>query len=115
MLAKQNRLKKKKEFNFIYKKGNVFYSKFLAMYIAPTKLSDKKIGFSVSNKVGNSVVRHKVKRRLSEVVRKNLKLLPLNNYIFVAKKGCEDLKTTQYEENFFYLLKKANLINKESE
>ena len=96
MLAKKNRLRKKKEFNFIYKKGEVFYSKFLALYKANTKLKEKKIGFSVSNKVGNSVVRHKVKRKLSEVVRLNINLLPLNNYIFVAKQGSENLKKQKY-------------------
>lgn len=110
MLAKKNRLRKKKEFNFIYKKGEVFCSKFLALYKQPTKLSDKKIGFSVSNKVGNSVVRHKVKRKLSEIVRININLLPLNNYIFVAKQGSENLNYKELEENVFYLLKKAKIL-----
>lgn len=109
MLAKKNRLRKKKEFNFIYKKGEVFYSKFLALYIAKTKLKDSKIGFSVSNKVGNSVIRHKVKRRLSEVVRKNISCLPVNNYIFVAKQGSENLTSLEFQDNFFYLLKKAKI------
>ena len=110
MLAKKNRLRKKKEFNFIYKKGEVYYSKFLALYISKTKLVDKKIGFSVSNKVGNSVVRHKVKRKLSEVVRKNISCLPLNNYIFVAKQGSENLSSQELQDNFFYLLKKAKIV-----
>lgn len=110
MLAKNNRLKKKKEFNFIYKKGEVFYSKFIAMYVLKTKLKDKKVGFSVSNKVGNSVVRHKVKRKLSEVVRLNLDKLPLNNYIFVAKQGSEGLDFASLQDNFFYLIKKAKLV-----
>lgn len=110
MLAKKNRLRKKKEFNFIYKKGEVYYSKFLALYKASTKLKDKKIGFSVSNKVGNSVVRHKVKRVLSEVVRKHINILPLNNYIFVVKQGSENLSYQEFEDNFFYLLKKANIL-----
>lgn len=114
MLAKKNRLKKKKEFNFIYKKGEVFYCKFLALYKMPTKLKDKKIGFSVSNKVGNSVVRHKVKRKLSEVVRLNINLLPLNNYIFVAKQGSENLSSDQLKENVFYLLKKAKILQEEN-
>lgn len=109
MLAKKNRLKKKKEFNFIYKKGEVYYSKFIAMYVLNTKLKDKKIGFSVSNKVGNSVIRHKVKRKLSEVVRLNLELLPINNYIFVAKQGSENIDFSTMQENFYYLLKKAKI------
>ena len=114
MLAKKNRLRKKKEFNFIYKKGEVYYSKFLALYVSKTKLPDKKVGFSVSNKVGNSVVRHKVKRKLSEVVRLNINLLPLNNYIFVAKQGSETLSYDQLKDNVFYLLKKAKILQEEN-
>ena len=110
MLAKQNRLKKKKEFNYIYKKGDVYYSKYLALYISKTKLNQTKVGFSVSNKVGNSVVRHKIRRRLSEIIRLNISKLPINNYIFVAKKGCEELSFSDLTENVFYILKKANIV-----
>ena len=110
MLAKANRLKKKKEFNFIYRKGEVNYSKFLALYVSKTKLKVSKIGFSVSNKVGNSVVRHKVRRRLSEVIKNYVLLLPTNNYIFVAKSGCEQLDFDDIKQNVEYILKKANLV-----
>lgn len=110
MLAKANRLKKKKEFNFIYKKGEVYYSKFFALYVAKTKLKVCKIGFSVSNKVGNSVIRHKVKRRLSEAVRLVINQLPQNNYIFVAKAGSETLTFDEIKQNVDYVLKKAKIV-----
>lgn len=110
MLNKKNRLKKKKEFNFIYKKGEVFYSKFLALYVTKTKLNYCRIGFSVSNKIGNSVVRHKVKRRLTEIVRLNIAKLPVNNYIFVAKQGIENLNYKELLDNVFHILKKAKLV-----
>lgn len=113
MLSKKNRLRKKKEFNYIYKKGQVFHSKFFTVFIIKTKLISVKVGFSVSNKVGNSVIRHKIKRRFTEVVRKNLTKLPLNNYIFVAKQGSESLTYEQMQDNFLYLLKKANLKTNE--
>lgn len=112
MLDKKNRLRKKKEFNYIYKKGTAYFCKYFTMYVVKTKLSDKKFGFTVSNKVGNSVVRHRVKRLMSESVRLNINLMPVNNYIFVAKLGSETLKLNQVTENFLYLLKKAELIPK---
>ena len=114
MLNKKNRLRKKKEFNFIYKKGQVYYSKFFAMHVVKTKLKDKKIGFSVSNKIGNSVIRHKVKRKFTEVIRQNLDKLPLNNYIFVARTGCENLNFQQMTDNFLYLVNKVLKVNDEN-
>ncbi len=109
MLDKKNRLRKKKEFNYIYKKGEAFFSKYFTLFIINTKLKEKKIGFSVSNKVGNSVIRHRIKRLMCEAVRQNLAKLPLNNYVFVARPGSETLSLGQVTDNLFYLLKKAGL------
>lgn len=91
MLKSINRLKKKKEFSFIYKKGKSFHNKFFSLYVVGTKYKNSKIGFSINNKVGNSVVRHKLKRRLSEILMKKLSSLPLNNYVFVVKVGSDKL------------------------
>lgn len=110
MLSKKNRLRKKKEFNFIYKKGKSFYSKFLTLFIVETKLNISKFGFSISNKVGNSVVRHKIKRVISEIIREKLDSLPTYNYIIVARKGCENLDFVELKNNIEYLFKKANIV-----
>lgn len=91
MLKRFNRLKKKKEFSFVYRRGKSYHTKLLSLYVSGTRLKNIKIGFSISNKVGNSVVRHKLKRRLSEILLKEIANLPLNNYVFVAKMGCEAL------------------------
>lgn len=98
MLSYENRLRKRKEFSYIYRKGEVYYSKLLSLYVVKTKNSKSKIGFSVSNKVGNSVVRHKVKRRLTEIVRPIVKTMPIKNYIFVARVGISDLTFEQLKE-----------------
>lgn len=106
MLDKKHRLKKKKEFNYIYKKGNAYFCSFFTMFIVKTKYNYSKIGFSVSNKVGNSVVRHRVKRLMCEGVRQNLQNMPNYNYVFVAKPGSEKLSLKEVTDNFLYLLKK---------
>ena len=85
MLRAKNRLRKRKEFSYIYRKGEVYFAKDLTLFVSKTKLPHSKVGFSVSNKVGNSVIRHKVKRRLSEIVRVRLPSFPIANYILVAK------------------------------
>ncbi len=85
MLKTKNRLKKKKEFSYIYRKGETYFAKDLTLIATKTKLPHSKVGFSVSNKVGNSVVRHKLKRRLSEIVRVRINSFPVANYVLVAK------------------------------
>lgn len=107
MLKGINRLRKKKEFSYIYHKGETYYTKFLTLYVAPTKLKNIRIGFSVSNKLGNSVVRHKIKRRLSEITRPKIKELPHLNYIFVAKKGIEELNFLELKKEVESVLQKV--------
>ena len=66
MLQKQNRLKKRKEFNFIYKKGVVYHAPDFFVNVVRATRAYPQIGISVSKQVGNSVVRSRVKRIISE-------------------------------------------------
>ena len=91
MLEKKYRLKKNKEFNYVYKKGESVFSKNLGLFYVRTKLSPFKVGISISNKVGNSVVRHKLKRRICHIIRPILKdFNPHYNYVFLARPGIEE-------------------------
>ena len=115
MLDKQNRLKKNRQFNFIYRKGQAKHTKFLSLVFAPSKLTDIKVGFSVSKKIGKSVVRSKVKRRLRAIVREMLPSLEKNyNYIFIAKEGIEVVDFDNLKNEVKAVLKKASLINEKN-
>ncbi len=112
MLEKQYRLKKNKEFNYIYKKGSVSFSKVLTMHFVKTKISPFKVGFSISSKVGNSVIRHKVKRKLTHLFKEFLdKVNPNYNYVFVARPGIESLSHEELYNEMNKVLKKGNMLN----
>lgn len=115
MLSSKNRLKKKKEFSFIYKKGKGFYNHNLSVYIYKTKYKFCKIGFSIGSKIGNSVIRHKIKRRLSEIVKIYIKNMPINNYVFVAKSGIEKLDYYEIKNQVENLINKINLEKEKTE
>ena len=58
------RLRKNKQFQYVYPKGRSCASReIVLLYIRASRLQ---VGFSVSRKVGNSVMRNRVKRRLRE-------------------------------------------------
>ena len=69
MLKKQNRLKKNKHFNYIYKHGKVSKNQNLVLVYAKTKIKPFKVGFSVNNKYGKAHDRNLIKRRLREIVK----------------------------------------------
>ncbi|MCM1186936.1 MAG: ribonuclease P protein component [Lachnoclostridium sp.] len=62
-------LKKNHEFQFVYKNGKSYANKYMIMYVKENSTDKNRIGISVSKKVGNSVVRHRVKRLIRESYR----------------------------------------------
>ena len=62
-------LKKNEDFQKVYNSGKSFANKYLVMYVKDNDSDRNRIGISVSKKVGNSVVRHRLKRLILESYR----------------------------------------------
>ena len=67
--AKSDSLKNTQQFNNVYKSGKYYANKYLVMYVLKNDLPYNRIGISVSKKVGNSVVRHRLTRLVRESYR----------------------------------------------
>ena len=59
-------LKKNVDFQKVYKNGKSYANRYLVMYVLENSTSKNRIGISVSKKVGNSVVRHRITRLIRE-------------------------------------------------
>ena len=113
MLPKENRLKKNKQFSYIYKHGQTKHEKKLSLTSIKTKFKPFKIGFTVSKKIGKSVVRSKVKRLLREATRSEIQNFNENyNYIFIAREGIDQENLASIKEMIVSLLKKSGTYNK---
>lgn len=110
MLKKENRLKKKKEFNFIYKKGEIIHSTSFTIHFVKAYRNIPKIGISVSKKVGNSVIRSRVKRIISEAARLNVDRFVVKHYVITAKESAKDKLSTDIEKELIKVMTKAKLI-----
>lgn len=62
-------LKKNKDFQIVYHAGKSYANKYLVMYIKKNSICRNRLGISVSKKVGNSVVRHRLTRLVRESYR----------------------------------------------
>ncbi len=110
MLAKANRLKKRKEFNYIYRKGKVVHAPDFLIHFVRAYKSYPQIGISVSKQVGNSVIRSRVKRIISEACRLNIEKFAINNYVITAKESIVDKTSLNIESQLIALLKKNKLL-----
>jgi len=112
MLKRENRLTKNRHFNYIYKRGQKSFAKDLYVVFVPTRIQPIKIGFSVSNKVGDAVDRNRVRRRMREIVRAFLSTMNKKyNYVFVAKSSIIDLYYDAIKKEMIYVMKKAGLLS----
>lgn len=110
MLKKTNRLKKKKEFNYIYKKGSVIHSTSFTIHYVRAFRPYAQIGISISKQVGNSVVRSRVKRIISEACRLNIEKFAVKNYVITAKPVSAEKTSKDIELELLKVLKKNNLL-----
>ena len=62
-------LKKNSDFQVVYRRGRSYANKYLVMYVLENSSEGNRLGISVSKKVGNSVVRHRVTRLIRESYR----------------------------------------------
>lgn len=64
-------IKSNNDFQKVYKNGKSLANRYLVMYIMKNNLLENRIGISVSKKVGNSVIRHRITRLIRESYRLN--------------------------------------------
>lgn len=112
MVKKENRLKKRKQFNYLFKHGKSEHVASLTLIYLPCKCKDFKIGYSVSKKVGKAVFRNKVKRRLKEAFYKISKNVKNNHfYILIPKPEIANLTFEEICNLVPSVFRKANLLN----
>ncbi|MFZ5471479.1 MAG: ribonuclease P protein component [Myxococcota bacterium] len=83
---KSARLRNRREFLHVQQSGTKVDAGCLLALAVPNERPFTRVGFTVSSKVGNAVVRNQIRRRLRELFRKRAALLPVGvDVVFIAK------------------------------
>jgi ribonuclease P protein component len=117
MLPAEQRLRKNEDFRIIYKRGRSHVCDLAVLYVlrrtdntegAPSR----RIGFVVSKKQGDAVVRNRIKRRLREAVRLALPMLRDGPYdmIFVGRSGLKEAPWPAVQAAVADLFRRAKLL-----
>lgn len=102
------RLKKNRQFQYVYHKGKSCACRELVLlHVRNPRLQ---VGFSVSKKVGNSVMRNRVKRRLREQFRQYMPRLRTGLYVIIARNSAAQADSHTLGESLLYLLRRQGLI-----
>lgn len=83
------------------------------MVLIYLKGRELKVGFSVSAKVGNSVMRNRIRRRMREDFRMLRPELKPGKYVFVARSAACRADAATMGKTMRYLLNKARLFQQQ--
>lgn len=121
-------LKKNKDFQFIYRNGKSCGNRYLVMYVFNKKKQSSgkngtaedqegknternRLGISVSKKVGNSVVRHRLTRLIRESYRLNeKKFVGGLDMIVIARPGAKERNFFEIESALLHLAKIQKIL-----
>lgn len=108
MLPSNVRLRKSLEISRTLKNGKRYSANFLVFHIAKGSTAESRFAFVVGKTVGNSVIRHKITRRLRHLVMSNYAKFPKGFDVVVrALPGIESATHHELQKNFDVALAKV--------
>ena len=106
-----NSIKKNEEFREIYHSGKSYANKYLVMYVKKNESETGRLGISVSKKVGNSVVRHRLSRLIRESYRLNESKFHSGwDIVVVARQGAKGRNYFEIDSAMLHLAKLHRIL-----
>jgi len=110
-MKKRERLRVRRDFLAVYRKGRAWSHRFLVLRTLPNGLPHNRYGFVVSKRLGKAVARNRLKRRLREGVRL-CTVRPGWDVVLLARPPAAAATYQQLREALVDLLSRARLLDK---
>ncbi len=115
-LPKSSRLGANREFQNVYNQGRSIASKYTVLYWTPVADRPGKVGFAAGKKLGNAVLRNRLKRLLREAWRLSELPVPENfDFILVARRPLMDRGLKEAEQGLRENLQRSKLLKQEKQ
>ena len=112
-MNKQQRIKKNKEFQRIFKKGKSFANRQFIVYVLKSDQPEFRVGLSVSKKVGNAVTRNRIKRYIRQTfLERKEDLMPNADYVIIARQQAAEMDFHESKKSLEHVLRIARALPK---
>ncbi|WAA09534.1 ribonuclease P protein component [Fervidibacillus albus] len=114
-MKKKYRIKKNEDFQKIFQKGKSTANRQFIIYRLENGRDHFRIGLSVSKKIGNAVVRNRIKRYVRQAFHElEQEIRPSYDLIIIARKSAKDMSYQEVKKSLIHVLKISKIfINKE--
>lgn len=111
-MHRSHRLKKNEQFQAVFQRGSSAANKQFVLYSAKQEgQAAFRVGISVSKKIGNAVVRNRVKRLIREAVARMESDIPVSlDLVIIARPGVEAMTLEAIEQSLLHVMKRAKVI-----
>ena len=100
------RIRKSEEFESVYQSGKSYANKYFVIYMSKNDFGINRLGVSVSKKVGNSVIRHRIKRLVKESFRLHEDMFNSGlNIVVIARKDAGGITYEETTKALLHLMK----------
>nr|WGD62775.1 ribonuclease P protein component [Bacillus subtilis]WGD75965.1 ribonuclease P protein component [Bacillus subtilis] len=114
-MKKRNRLKKNEDFQKVFKYGTSVANRQFVLYTLDQPENDElRVGLSVSKKIGNAVMRNRIKRLIRQAFLEEKERLKEKDYIIIARKPASQLTYEETKKSLQDLFRKSSLYKKSS-
>ncbi len=105
-------ISRQSEFRQVFSSGKAYPAKYFVLYALLNGTDANRYGFTAGKKVGNAVVRNRLKRLLKEVVRLHGKRLKKGfDFVLVARSAGVGRCFHDIEKDFCRLVDKSKLVS----
>ncbi len=113
-MKKEYRIKKNKEFQDVFQHGSSTANRQFVVYVLQRDDHEHfRIGLSVSKKIGNAVVRNRVKRLIRQFFLEHKEQVnQQKDYVIIARKPVVDMDYHEVKSSLQHVLKRAKVLNK---
>ncbi len=112
-MDKKHIIKSYFEYKKVYSNRDSYGNRNLVLYKKSNGLEYSRIGITAKKKIGNAVVRNKIRRRLKEICRVNMDTIkPGYDLVFVVKDSAPDISFKKLESAVFHILKISDTLDK---